>query len=185
MTLSAQKTQLRAQVLAKRDAVDDATRIAAARALIAALRPYFGQPIAGYHPMRGEADPLPALREASTLGPVGLPVIEAKAAPLRFRAWTPDAVMERGMFGAMIPTQGDWMTPAVVVVPLVAFGDHGARLGYGGGFYDRTLQELRAQGEIRAIGFAFGAQYVADLPQEPTDQPLDDIVTEAGLWHGG
>lgn len=185
MTLAAQKSALRAQVLARRDAVNTATRAAASQALIDMLRPHFGTPIAGYHPMRGEADPLPALTLASAHGPVGLPVICAKAAPLRFRDWTPDAAMERGLFGAMIPRAGDWITPKVVIVPLVAFGDDGARLGYGGGFYDRTLQALRAQGVIRAIGFAFEAQYCADLPQEPTDQPLDAIVTEMGPRHGG
>jgi 5-formyltetrahydrofolate cyclo-ligase len=86
-----------------------------------------------------------------------------------------------GTFGAPVPKAGDWMVPQILIVPLVAFDLRGGRLGYGGGFYDRTLQALRAQGPVLAIGFAFAAQQTDDLPLEPTDQPLDMIVTEAGV----
>ena len=73
------------------------------------------------------------------------------------------------------------MVPQILIVPLVAFDMHGGRLGYGGGFYDRTLQILRAQGPVLAVGFAFEAQQADDLPLESTDQPLDLIVTDAGV----
>jgi 5-formyltetrahydrofolate cyclo-ligase len=69
----------------------------------------------------------------------------------------------------------------VLIVPLVAFDRRGFRLGYGGGFYDRTLERLRAQGPVTAIGFAYGAQELPEVPVEPTDQPLDLIVTETGI----
>ena len=82
---------------------------------------------------------------------------------------------------AAIPAAGDWITPEIVIVPLVAFSRTGGRLGYGGGFYDRTLEELRAVKPTLAIGFAFAAQELDDLPLEPTDQPLDLIVTEQGV----
>ena len=68
-------------------------------------------------------------------------------------------------------------------MPLLAFDARGYRLGYGGGFYDRTLEGLRARGPVCAVGFAYGAQEVAQVPTEPTDQPLDLIVTEAGARH--
>jgi 5-formyltetrahydrofolate cyclo-ligase len=73
------------------------------------------------------------------------------------------------------------VTPQILIVPLLAFDARGYRLGYGGGFYDRTLQGLRAAGPVTAIGFAYNAQEVAQVPTEPTDQPLDFIVTEAGI----
>ncbi len=145
------------------------------------LAGYRGVPLAGYMAMRTEIDPTPAMAEAAAHGPVGVPVIIGAAQPLRFRIWEPDSAMIDGEFGAKIPETGDWMTPQIVIVPLVAFDRRGGRLGYGGGFYDRTLEQLRAVQPTMAIGFAYGAQEDPDLPLEPTDQPLDMIVTEAGI----
>jgi 5-formyltetrahydrofolate cyclo-ligase len=145
------------------------------------LAGYRGAPLAGYLPMRTEIDPLPAMAEAAAHGAVGVPVIMAKDQPLQFRTWTPECATVPGTFGAPVPKAGDWMVPQILIVPLVAFDLRGGRLGYGGGFYDRTLQALRAQGPVLAIGFAFAAQQTDDLPLEPTDQPLDMIVTEAGV----
>jgi 5-formyltetrahydrofolate cyclo-ligase len=127
-------------------------------------------------PMRTEIDCLPAM--AAHQGPVGVPVIEAAAQPLLFRQWAPTAVMVPGAFGALIPEAGDWLVPQVLIVPLLAFDRLGYRLGYGGGFYDRTLEGLRARGPVVAIGFAYSAQEIATVPTEPTDQPLDLIITE-------
>ena len=140
-----------------------------------------GVPLAGYMAMRTEIDPTPAMEEAAAHGPVGVPVIIAAGQPLRFRLWEPDCARVRGDFGAMIPETGDWMTPQIVIVPLVAFDRKGGRLGYGGGFYDRTLEQLRAAQPTMAIGFAYAAQEDENLPLEPTDQPLDLIVTEQGV----
>ncbi len=91
--------------------------------------------------------------------------------------------MVAGEFGALIPAVGDWIIPQVVIVPLVGFDARGYRLGYGGGFYDRTLEGLRATGPVVAIGFAFAAQEMAEVPIEATDQRLDMIVTEQGVRH--
>lgn len=140
-----------------------------------------GVPIAGYMPMRSEIDPLPAMTEAARHGPVGVPVIDGEGQPLRFREWTPGCTTERGHFGAHVPVTGDWMTPVIIIVPLVAFDHSGHRLGYGGGFYDRTLAVLRANGPVTAVGFAYAAQETPEIPLEPTDQPLDLIVTESGI----
>ena len=93
--------------------------------------------------------------------------------------------MVAGVFGAAIPEVGDWMTPEIVIVPLVAFDRAGGRLGYGGGFYDRTLEGLRAARPTLAIGFAYAGQEAEGLPLEATDQPLDMVVTEAGVIEFG
>lgn len=174
------KATLRKDALAARMAAPEAARAAAAAALIDALTPFAGRPLAGYMPMRGEADPRPAMQAATQTGPVCVPVVIAKAQPLRFRSWQTTSQMEPGTFGALIPQDGAWIIPEVLIVPLVAFDKTGARLGYGGGFYDRTLHRLRACGPITAIGFALACQQAGHLPQEPTDQPLDMIVTENG-----
>ena len=140
-----------------------------------------GAPLSGYLPIRTEIDPRPAMEAAAAHGPVGVPVIDGPGLPLRFRAWTPDATLVPGPFGAHIPETGDWIVPAVLILPLVAFTRAGHRLGYGGGFYDRTIERLRAAGPVTAIGFAYAAQEAESLPIEATDQPLDLIVTEAGV----
>jgi len=135
--------------------------------------------LSGYMPMRTEIDPLPAM--AAHQGPVGVPVIIAKATPLRFREWSPGAAMIEGTFKAMIPAEGAWLDPEVLIVPLLAFDAHGYRLGYGGGFYDRTLAGLRARGPVLAVGFAFAAQEVPEVPIDAFDQRLDAVVTEKGV----
>lgn len=97
-----------------------------------------------------------------------------------FRDWSPEAPLEEGAFGVMVPAGGREVVPDLLIVPLLAFDARGYRLGYGGGFYDRTLEVLRRDGQVRAVGFAYSAQFQPDLPLEPTDQPLDEIVTETG-----
>lgn len=155
----------------------------AAEILADVLAPHRDRPLAGYMPMRTEIDPLPAM--AAHTGPVGVPVILGPGQALKFREWTPGCAMIAGDFGALIPQDGVWIDPEVVIVPLVAFDAQGYRLGYGGGFYDRTLEGLRARRPTLAIGFAFAAQEMAAVPLEPTDQRLDAIVTEQGVrWFG-
>lgn len=149
--------------------------------LLAALSAYRGRALAGYMAIRTEVDPLPVMARMARFGPVCVPVIQGAARPLLFRAWHPGCEMVAGPFGAQVPKSGDWITPEVVIVPLVGFGAQGARLGYGGGFYDRTLEGLRAGGDVWACGFAFEEQRLDDLPQEPTDQKLDALVTQQGL----
>jgi 5-formyltetrahydrofolate cyclo-ligase len=109
-----------------------------------------------------------------------VPVIEAAARPLLFRLWTPEGALVSGPFGVMIPAEGDWVRPDALLVPLLAFDDHGHRLGYGGGFYDRTLHELRAHQPVLGYGFAYAGQRVPELPRGLTDAPLDAVFTEAG-----
>ena len=146
--------------------------------LLAAHR---GKPLAGYMAMRTEIDPTIAM--AAHQGPVGVPVILGPAQALRFREWSPGCAMVAGDFGALIPQDGAWIDPQVVIVPLVGFDARGYRLGYGGGFYDRTLAGLRARHPVLAIGFAFDAQELPEVPIDAYDQRLDVIVTESGIRH--
>jgi 5-formyltetrahydrofolate cyclo-ligase len=173
------KAEARAAAFARRAEAFAAGQGQAAAILAEVLKAEAGRVLSGYMPMRSEIDPLPAM--AAHQGPVCVPVIEGKGLPLRFRAWTPGARMVEGAFKALIPAEGDWLVPEVLIVPLLAFDARGYRLGYGGGFYDRTLAGLRAKGPVLAIGFAFAAQEVGDLPVDAFDQRLDAVVTERGL----
>ena len=178
MKAAARKAAMAARKAAHAAGQGDAA-IRLAQVLAEVLSGRGGQVLAGYMPMRTEIDPLPAM--AAHAGPVCVPVIEAPGMPLRFRRWSPDAAMLEGAFGALVPAGGDWLEPDVLIVPLLAFDARLYRLGYGGGFYDRTLEDLRARRPVFAVGFAFAAQQVAEVPLEPTDQPLDAIVTENGV----
>lgn len=149
-------------------------------ALIAAVAEAAG-PVAGYLPIRSEIDPIPAMTQLCATRAVAVPVVEALAHPLRFRRWHPRAALAEGLLGTRHPEGGDWLRPAVVIVPCLAFDREGFRLGYGGGFYDRTLEALRAEGPVLAIGLAYTAQEMEAVPREPTDERLDLIVTEAGV----
>lgn len=177
--LEAAKQAARKAAFARRKAAFDTQAPGAAGKLSEVLAGYRGVPLSGFLPIRTEIDPLPAMAEAAAHGPVGVPVIEAKGQPLKFARWEPDCALVDGPFGAMIPAEPAFFEPVVLIVPLVAFSRAGGRLGYGGGFYDRTLAMLRAHRPTLAIGFAFVAQEAEDLPLEATDQPLDLIVTES------
>ncbi|MEO1563393.1 MAG: 5-formyltetrahydrofolate cyclo-ligase [Pseudomonadota bacterium] len=137
--------------------------------------------IAGYMPIRTEVSPLEAMSAWHGQGyEVSVPVIIAESTPLKWAVWTPEGAMEEGAFGARIPKNAAFTTPDLLVCPLVAFDARGGRLGYGGGFYDRSLAELRRQKTTYAVGFAYSAQELPNVPQEQTDLPLDCVVTERG-----
>lgn len=151
----------------------------AAELLADVLAAHRGRALAGYMAMRTEIDPTAAM--AAHQGPVGVPVILGAGQALRFREWSPGCAMVAGEFGALIPADGAWVEPEVVIVPLVGFDARGYRLGYGGGFYDRTLAGLRARHPVLAVGFAFAAQELPEVPIDQYDQRLDVIVTETGI----
>lgn len=182
------KSDLRAQAFAARKtahATASARLPAATEALlaeIAALAPGIsGIVVAGYMPIRTEIDPRPAMAALHAQGAaLCVPVIAGPDKPLDFRAWTPDCSLAEGPFGARVPEHGAWLTPEVLITPLVAFDRACNRLGYGGGFYDRTLERLRRASPARAVGFAYAAQELAHIPTEPTDIALDVVITEAG-----
>ena len=176
--LVALKAEARAEAFALRKAACAAAPADPTSLLREVLADHRGEPLSGYMRMRTEVDPTPAMAAAAAHGPVGVPVIEGKGLPLRFREWTPGCALEPGTFGAAVPADGAWMVPHVLIVPLLAFDRRGFRLGYGGGFYDRTLALLRSERPVRAIGFAFAGQEVDEVPADSMDAHLDLIVTE-------
>lgn len=170
------KSALRARALAARAQGGDGDALT--RHLIDALAPHRGAVLSGYWPMRDEPDPRPAM--AAHDGPVCLPVVPGKAVPLVFRQWDGEPLVP-GPFGTSHPGDSQpVLRPAVLIVPLAGFDRRGNRIGYGGGYYDRTLQLLRKSGGATAIGLAFAVQELPDIPAEPFDQPLDLIVTDRG-----
>ncbi|GFE48486.1 5-formyltetrahydrofolate cyclo-ligase [Roseobacter cerasinus] len=179
--LAAEKATARAEGFARRKAAHAADPGTGAAVLSSFLAGHRGVPLSGYMPIRTEIDPLPAMAEAAAYGPVGIPVILGAGQPLKFARWEPEMPLVEGAFGARIPETPEFFEPEIVIVPLVAFDLRGGRLGYGGGFYDRTLELLRAKRPTLAVGFAYAGQEAHALPLEPTDQRLDFIVTETGM----
>lgn len=171
---AAEKSALRQQALAARQQHGgDQTGIT--RHLNAALAPHAGKTLSGYWPMRGEADPIPAMR--AHRGLLCLPVVTGKAVPLVFRGWD-GGPLEPGPFGTSHPPESSPVRrPHILIVPLAAFDRAGNRIGYGGGYYDRTLELLRSEGPAIAIGLAFASQELPSIPAETFDQPLDLMVT--------
>jgi 5-formyltetrahydrofolate cyclo-ligase len=139
-----------------------------------------GIPVSAYWPLEEEFDPRPLFTALHRRGhPIGLPVILAKGQPLLFRRWEPATELVPGPFRVMTPPPtAREIVPQLLLVPLLAFDRAGYRLGYGGGFYDRTIAKLRAAGEALAVGVTFAALEVPAVPRDDTDQPLDWIVTE-------
>lgn len=187
---AADKTSLRKTALNLRNSTHASSTGAARRAAGHALREIgrlrHVRCVSAYMPMRSEMDTAPLLHALAGQGyAVCLPVVEAADAPLVFRSWAPGAALVPGAHGVMVPESGAEAEPEILVVPLVAFDADCYRLGYGGGYFDRTLARLRDDREIVALGFAYAAQEVVSLPRDNWDMPLDGIVTENGVrWRG-
>ncbi|WP_231701104.1 5-formyltetrahydrofolate cyclo-ligase [Aliiruegeria sabulilitoris] len=176
------KKEARQHAFALRKPAHAAYRAAASQALCDHLAGTAGRVIAGYLPIRTEADPLPAMEALCTANRIAVPIVIGPGMPLVFREWKPGCRLEEGAFGVMVPTGGEELIPDLVIAPLVAFDRELFRLGYGGGFYDRTLERLRRRGKVEALGFAYSAQYLEKLPLEATDQRLDGVLTEKGVF---
>ena len=152
---------------------------ALARHVLAGCTTHANAAVAGFWPMGDEIDVRPLLRALHARGhPVLLPVTPRRGLPLVFRAWSPGCPMVPGRFGTSHPEAASEGTPSVVLVPLLAFDLRGHRLGYGGGYYDRTLAALP---DAFRLGIAYGGQQVPEVPAGPTDVPLHAIATELGL----
>lgn len=135
-----------------------------------------------YLPVRSEIDSMPAALALAGLGyRLAVPVVVGPGLALEFRSWTAGAPTVAGAFGVPVPDGGAPAVPDVLLVPLLAFDAGGHRLGYGGGFYDRTIAALRAAGAVQALGFAYAAQQVPAVPVGALDVRLDAVVTEAGI----
>jgi 5-formyltetrahydrofolate cyclo-ligase len=183
MTIAAEKQAARKAAMALRKRVHAAASGAGEAAAKHVLDWLASAPelrsIAGYMPIHTELDILPLMQVLHRRGyALSVPVIIGKAMPLKFRAWTPETPMMRGAFGAMVPESGAWQRPDLLLCPMLAFDATGQRMGYGGGFYDRTIAALSP---VRALGFAYAGQQVNTVPHEATDMPLEAVATEAGL----
>jgi 5-formyltetrahydrofolate cyclo-ligase len=139
-----------------------------------------GAPVSGFWPIGSEIDMAPVLRAlAARCHAVALPVVVGRDRPLVFRAWREGDAMAEGPYGIREPLESaPEIAPQVLLVPLLAFDRAGYRLGYGGGFYDRSLSMLRAGGRAIAIGAAWAAQEVPAVPHDQHDQLLDWMLTE-------
>jgi 5-formyltetrahydrofolate cyclo-ligase len=183
MTASASKGDLRAAVLAKRDALSDGQRAEAAQALAGRKVPFSippGMVVSGYSPIRNEIDPAPLMRKLAEAGAkLALPAVMARGKSLAFRAWSPDDRLMMGPLGILEPSPAAAeLIPDIMLVPLAAFDPEGHRIGYGAGHYDHTLAHLRKIKAITAIGVAFAVQQIKAVPAQPHDVALDFVLTE-------
>jgi 5-formyltetrahydrofolate cyclo-ligase len=141
-----------------------------------------GLTVSGFYPYKSEIDVLPLLARLDSEGFVTcLPIVKAERQPLIFRRWAPGEPTIPGIWQIRMPTEdAAEVEPDVLLVPLLAFDGDGYRLGYGGGYYDRTLASLRGRKAVTAIGVGYAGQEVEHVPRGPMDQPLDYVLTEAG-----
>lgn len=140
-----------------------------------------GMVFSAYWPIKGEPDLRPLMAELHKAGvKIALPLVETKAAPLTFRRWTPKTRMVRGDWNIPVPPpDAPAITPDIALAPLVGWTADGYRLGYGGGYFDRTLAALTPKPFV--IGIGFRAAQLATIYPQPHDIPLDLILTEAGV----
>jgi 5-formyltetrahydrofolate cyclo-ligase len=179
------KPELRRRLLAERRSMPD--REARAERLGDALRVWLSgrreSVIGAYWPIRGEFDPLPVLGASLAGHPrraVGLPVIDPLTDAMTFHAWWPGCPMTSDRYGIPTPDGTELLDPQLLLVPCLGFGPGGVRLGYGGGYYDRTLGAMAADARPATLGIAFAAGFLPELAALPHDIPLDGILTEDG-----
>ncbi len=182
--VAAWRKERRVELLAKRQAIDPARRRAWNAALDKNLRTVFAvrvpATIGFYWPFRGEFDARPLVRDLLDKGwRAALPVVVQKKAPLEFRLWTPGAAMVDGIWNIPVPRDGAAVVPDVVLAPVVGFDDKKFRLGYGGGYFDRTLAALSPRPFAIALGFEFSR--LDTIYPQSFDQPFDVVVTEAAV----
>ena len=185
MNIAAAKESLRKQALERRaplkSQVPDLSRALADNFVTRVPIPP-GAVVSAYFAIGDEADPAPLIELLRARGhKIVLPRVAGRGKPLDFHLYEEGAKLVPGGFGLSEPAR-DWplLDPDVLAVPLLAFDAHGYRIGYGAGFYDRTLQRLRASKTVIAASYCFSIQEFADVPHDENDQRLDWIVTEKG-----
>jgi 5-formyltetrahydrofolate cyclo-ligase len=177
------KVRLRREALLRRDALPAAERAAAALAVAARPFPLQVSPgaiVSGFSPMMTEISPVPLLRKLADQGAkLALPVVVGRGKPLIMRAWKFGDPFKTGQWGIREPKpEAAEIDPDILIVPLAAFDRKGHRIGYGAGYYDMTINRLRAKKTIVAIGIAFAAQEIPDVPATTRDARLDLVLTE-------
>jgi 5-formyltetrahydrofolate cyclo-ligase len=177
------KAALREAALALRDALPASERQAAAESI--AARPFpvtikQGIIVSGFMPMKTEINPSPLMRKLADAGAqLALPAIAGRGKPLSMRAWTFGAPLKTGQWGIREPgPEAPEIAPDILIVPLACFDRAGHRIGYGAGYYDMTINALRAKKKVTAIGVAFAAQEIPQVPATERDARLDLVLTE-------
>ena len=181
--ISEQKSAVRAEALAKRDAMPAAERQAAAETIAARGLPVEIKPgaiVSGFMPMKTEINPLPLLRKLADAGArLALPCIDGRGKPLIMRSYAFGDAFKAGQWGIREPKpEQPEVFPDVLIVPLACFDRAGHRIGYGAGYYDMTIHRLRGMKKVIAIGIAFAAQEIAKVPATERDERLDLVLTE-------
>ena len=174
----------RQKLLAARQALPD--RLERAVALQSALRVWLvsrtERRIGAYWPIKGEFDPLPALyrwAESDETRRIGLPVVDREAGSLRFHVWYPGCPTELDAYDIPKPKGTEVFEPQLLLLPCVGYGPAGVRLGYGGGFYDRTVMSL--QPRPMTVGLCYSNGFLPMLRQDANDVPLDALITDDGV----
>jgi 5-formyltetrahydrofolate cyclo-ligase len=178
-----EKAALREVALALRDALPAGERQAAAEAIAARVLPVeltTGIVVSGFMPLKTEINPIPLMRKLADAGAqLALPAIAGRGNPLIMRDWTFGAPLKAGQWGIREPgPEAPEVAPDILIVPLACFDRAGHRIGYGAGYYDMTINALRARKKVVAVGIAFAAQEIPKVPATERDARLDLVLTE-------
>jgi 5-formyltetrahydrofolate cyclo-ligase len=181
---AALKAEMRQRILLARDGLSGELRAAAAERIAERGLPVaiaHGAVLSGFMPIRSEINPLPLMRRCADAGAqLALPAIEKRGLPLRLRRWSIGESLTAGQWNIREPSaDAPEVLPDVMLVPLAAFDRRGHRIGYGAGYYDRTIETVRAQKAVVAIGIALAMQEIDAVPDTERDQALDFVLTEA------
>jgi 5-formyltetrahydrofolate cyclo-ligase len=180
--LVTQKAELRGAALTRRDSLSPEDRAAAAETIAQRALPLTvaGTIVSGFMPLKSELNPIPLMRKLAEAGArLALPAIAGRGKPLIMRAYAFGDELVRGQWGIREPKpEAAEVAPDILLVPLAAFDRAGHRIGYGAGYYDMTIAALRAKKKITAVGLAFAAQEISEVPATPRDEALDVVLTE-------
>jgi 5-formyltetrahydrofolate cyclo-ligase len=177
------KSEIRREALARRDALPAAERAAAAATIAARPLPIPVRPgaiVSGFSPLKSEINPVPLMRAFAAAGArLALPVVAGRGKPLIMRAWNFGEPLASGVWGIREPPESaPEVFPDILIVPMLAFDRTGHRIGYGAGYYDMTIARLRGMKPVFALGIAYAAQEIAEIPTTPRDAALDLVLTE-------
>src|SRR3954467_398091 len=181
------KAALRQEAIARREAMPAAARQQAVEIIAAREFPIAIVPrtiVSGFMPLKSEINPLPLMRKLAGAGAtLALPVVKGRGQPLTMRAYAFGDVLASGQWGIREPKpEAAEVFPDILLVPLAAFDRAGHRIGYGAGYYDRSIEALRGGNRTVAVGLAFAVQEIGPVPALPHDAVLDYVLTESDTF---